>query len=122
VSLKPHDIIIRENPAAQDQDWYPPCSITGTHPIQDVESIHLGHHEIQDQQVESQARQFGAGIRGVSCGPDDEVVFGKKFPEQFSQAVVIIDNKDMRENFVHLTLRIHAIGAGGRPAAPFAET
>ena len=58
--------------------------------------ILAGHHDVEDQQVEMQAEQLGAGILGAHRGGDAVALAAQKTRQQIADAAVVVDQQQMR--------------------------
>jgi hypothetical protein len=62
----------------------------------EIEAGFAGHHDVEDQQIEMQAEQLGAGVGGARRGGDAIALAGQKARQQIADAAVVVDQQQMR--------------------------
>ena len=62
----------------------------------EIEAGFAGHHDVEDQQIEMQAEQLGAGVAGAHRGGDAIAFAGEKARQQIADAAVVVDQQQMR--------------------------
>ena len=70
----------------------------------EVQAIHAGHHDVQDDEVNRQVFQLGNGIAGIARGNDRVAMLAEITPQKVAQAIVVVHHQDMRGGFVHRIL------------------
>ena len=78
----------------------------------EIEPAFARHHQVEDDQVEGQTAQLGAGVGGIRGGRDHEAVLRQELAQQLPQTVVVVHHQDMRK------FRFHAASAFLPPAPP----
>ena len=62
----------------------------------EIEAVLARHHDVEDEQIETQAVELGARLRGVVGGGDAIAFGGQKAREQVADAAVVVDDEQMR--------------------------
>ena len=68
----------------------------GADEAREIEAGFAGHHDVEDQQIEMQAEQLGAGVAGARRRGDAIAFAGQKARQQIADAAVVVDQQQMR--------------------------
>ena len=61
-----------------------------------IKAAFPGHHAVEDEEIEPQARHALVGFPGFRCHGDAESIVTEVFAQQITQAPIVVDDQDMR--------------------------
>ena len=70
----------------------------------EVEAALPGHHHVEHDEIEGEALEPRPGLRGIGRDRDAEAAFGQVAAQQLAQALVVVDDQDVRRLCGHARL------------------